>query len=265
MKLSKLIAKGRTAEVYDLDKKHIVKLYHDTWAKENVEYEYKISKIVTDLGIKVPEVFDIIEHEGRNGIVFEKLKGKSMLQLMKTKPFQIGKFGQQLAELHFSFYDKTVKELPKQVDILKRGIQKRDYITTNEKSKILEKLKELPKNNHLCHNDFHPDNVLITDDGPYIIDWMTVSQGNSLGDFARSCLMLQIGTPPSGLVDRILTGFFRSRFFKGYSQRYFELVDVDKDELKVWELPIATHRLNDDNIPEERDQLLKIIRSHLYD
>lgn len=265
MKLSKPIAIGRTAEVYNWNKNQIIKLYYQSWAKEIVEYEFKISKMVSDLGLKVPEVFEMTEIEGRNGIIYEKLNGKSMLQLMKTKPFQIGNFGQQLAELHCSFSKMSVKDLPKLVDNLERGINRRDYITDLEKSFIVEKLKELPKNNQLCHNDFHPDNVLITDDGPYIIDWMTVSQGNSLGDFARSCLMLQIGTPPSGLIDRILTGFFRSRFFKGYSKRYFELVDVDKEELEAWELPIATHRLNNDNIVDERNQLLKIIRSKLHE
>ncbi|MCE7736517.1 MAG: phosphotransferase [Candidatus Heimdallarchaeota archaeon] len=263
MKLSKPIALGRTAEVYNWNENQIVKLYYKTWGRENVEYEFKISNIVSDLGLQVPEVLELVEYDGRNGIVYEKLKGKSMLQLMKTKPFQIGKFGKLLAELHCSFSEMTVKDLPKQFDVLEHGINKRDYITEVQKSLIIDKLKKLPQNNQLCHNDFHPDNVLITDDGPYIIDWMTVSQGNSLGDFARSCLMLQIGTPPSGLIDRMLTGFFRSRFFKGYSKRYFELIDVDREELEAWELPIATHRLNDDNISHERDQLLKMIRSSI--
>lgn len=263
MNLGKPIALGRTAEVYKYDEKNIVKLFYNTWARENVEYEFKISKIVSNLGLQVPEVREIVEIDSRNGIIYEKLEGKSMIQMMKTKPFQIGKYGQQLAELQYSFHQKTVQDLPKQIDKLEHGIGRRAYITEEDKSRIIHKLKELNHKNQLCHNDFHPDNVLITDNGPYIIDWMTVSQGNSIGDFARSCLMLKIGTPPSGFIDRMLTGFFRSRFYKGYTNRYFDLVDVNKDELKGWELPIAAHRLNEDNITEERNQLLKIIRTLL--
>lgn len=238
-------------------------MYFENWAKENVEYEFKISKIVSNLGLQVPEVGEMVDHNGRRGIIYEKLEGKSMLQYMKTKPLQIKKFGQVLAELQYSFHQKAVKDLPKQVDKLEHGIKRRDYITEEEKSIILQKLKELPEKNQLCHNDFHPDNVLITDNGPYIIDWMTVSQGNSIGDFARSSLLLRIGTPPSGLIDRMLTGFFRSRFYNGYTKRYLELSDINNEEFKQWELPIAAQRLNDDNIPEEKDQLLEIIRSQL--
>jgi uncharacterized protein (TIGR02172 family) len=265
LKLNKPISFGRTAEVYDWNPKQVVKLFYKTWAREEVEYEYKVSNLVSDFGLQVPEVYEIVEIDGRIGIVFEKLEGKSMIQVMKAKPWQIGKFGKQLADLQYSFHLKSVSDLPKLKDNLERSIKKGDYITEEERGSILEKLRELPDKNQLCHNDFHPDNVLITNDGPYIIDWITVCQGDPLADFARTSLMLQIATPPTALIDRILTSFFRSRFYKRYSKRYFELVDVDKEKLTLWELPITAKRLLSDNISEERGQLLKIIRSHLSD
>ena len=48
----------------------------------------------------------------------------------------------------------------------------------------------MPKHTHLCHGDFNPTNIIITDDGiPYVIDWAHATQGNSSADVARSYLL----------------------------------------------------------------------------
>ena len=40
------------------------------------------------------------------------------------------------------------------------------------------RLESMPKHNKVCHGDFNPSNVIITDDGtPYIIDWSHATQG----------------------------------------------------------------------------------------
>ena len=42
----------------------------------------------------------------------------------------------------------------------------------------------------VCHGDFNPSNVIITDDGtPYIIDWSHATQGNASADAARTYLL----------------------------------------------------------------------------
>ncbi len=42
----------------------------------------------------------------------------------------------------------------------------------------------------MCHGDFNPSNIIITDEGEaYIIDWSHATQGNASADVARTYLL----------------------------------------------------------------------------
>lgn len=48
----------------------------------------------------------------------------------------------------------------------------------------------MPKHNKLCHGDFNPSNIIISDDGTaYILDWSHATQGNASADAARTYLL----------------------------------------------------------------------------
>ncbi len=42
----------------------------------------------------------------------------------------------------------------------------------------------------LCHGDFHPKNVIVSAEGPVIVDWFDACRGNAVGDIARTSLLL---------------------------------------------------------------------------
>ena len=51
------------------------------------------------------------------------------------------------------------------------------------------RLEGMPKHNKVCHGDFRPSNVIISEDGtPYVIDWSHATQGNASADAARTYL-----------------------------------------------------------------------------
>jgi aminoglycoside phosphotransferase (APT) family kinase protein len=58
-------------------------------------------------------------------------------------------------------------------------------LSQETKSTILASLGELPNGNVICHGDFHPKNVLITTEGPVIIDWADATLGHPLADVDR--------------------------------------------------------------------------------
>lgn len=61
------IADGRTAEIFTYKPGRILKLYRDGFPQEAVRYEYEINRLVVQLGISAPEVYERIEFEGRQG------------------------------------------------------------------------------------------------------------------------------------------------------------------------------------------------------
>jgi aminoglycoside phosphotransferase (APT) family kinase protein len=42
----------------------------------------------------------------------------------------------------------------------------------------------------LCHFDLHPENVIVSERGWVVIDWLSASSGPPLADFARTLLLL---------------------------------------------------------------------------
>ena len=84
--LSTPIAHGRTAEIYLWDEHHVLKLYRDWCPPHWVEDEARIARAVYEAGIPSPAAGEIVEMDGRQGLIYERIQGISMLQDMNTHP-----------------------------------------------------------------------------------------------------------------------------------------------------------------------------------
>ena len=187
-----------------------------------------------------------------------------MLKLSTTKPWLLFQFARQLAELHTEMHKHEVSDLPSQRTSLIEIIQQLESLPLGLKSSLLKLLEGFPDGNTLCHIDFHPDQVLITDSGPVIIDWMTAQKGHPHSDVARTCTILKFGQVPYGSwVMRTIINIWRGFFYRTYITRYLELhPGVSKEEIVNWMIPVAAGRLGEE-IPGEREPILRFIRSHL--
>lgn len=170
-----------------------------------------------------------------------------------------------LARLHYDLHKLEISEdIGRQKDMLKRCIQETPMLTVEEKSAILDVLEKLPEGHHLCHGDFHPDNVLI-DEAPWVIDWMTGMSGEPSGDAARSIVMFSIGAMPPGVSSftKLMIGFIRKRLTKGYIQEYLTLSGQAYEDIDRWILPVAAARLVEGIPGSEKELLVKEIRKRL--
>jgi len=256
------IAYGRTAEIYDWETGKILKLLYDWCPAEWVESEVYITQVVRATGLHIPAVIDQIEIDGRNGIIYEHIEGSSMLQVMLSKRLKFDHFSRLLAELHIDMHTRTVPELPSIKDHLEIGIRNARGISDQIKDTALATLDQLPDRDVLCHNDYHPDNIMMTDEGPVIIDWITATCGDPMADVARTSLLLQISSPPQGIPKPIrwLIAFIRDRVHQVYLSHYFALHPENQSRLQSWMFPVAVARLSED-ITEERKQVIALIES----
>jgi len=259
-----LIGRGRIAEVFAWGDDQVLKLFYPGQLLDWIEEEARISRLVYETGVATPAVGDVIEVDGRHGIIYGRVHGPSMLTEMSSKPWKLGPSAKMLAKLHVSMHTKMVTNLPSQRQILQRSIQSVTVLTDQKKGAILKVLDSLPDGHVLCHGDFHPDNVVMSANGAMVIDWTTASQGNPLADAARTSLILQLGelSPGTPKLIQWMTRIGRGLFHQAYLRHYFQLHPASAQEFARWQLPMAVARLND-GIAEEQAQLLSLIDKRL--
>jgi uncharacterized protein (TIGR02172 family) len=267
MEKGELIGAGRTAEVYAWGSDRVLKLYFDWMGREPVEREFRITRAVHDLGLPVPAADEIVEEEGRLGIVFERLRGPSLKKVAEANPARLPETAHTLGELHALMHSKSLPAgLCSQRDQLEYGIDAATELASSEKDDVRARLAALPDGNAVCHGDFHPDNVILTDNGPVIIDWMTGSRGNPLADVARTELLFSTGglPPRMPLAGRIFMSAARTLLYRGYLRTYSRVRPLSRDAVREWGKPILAARLFEiaDHPLEKRIVLKRIRRGH---
>jgi uncharacterized protein (TIGR02172 family) len=257
----KLIAQGRTAEIYEWGDKDVVKLFREMAMPTMVEYEYKISSIVQSFNLSVPKALEIVHIDNRHGIIFEKVNGNTMLKEIIAKPWKFIEQARRMANLHYSIHKCEVSNLPSQKDILRRSIENAKLLTENKRKQILEYMDKLPEGNTLCHGDFHPDNILISEGKAVVIDWITGSMGTAAADVARTSLLIRFGSMPPGtsFIIKNVIKYVRGYLYKGYIDRYLKVSGMKMEEVEKWELPVAAARLVEWVPNSEKKMLLQII------
>lgn len=140
-----------------------------------------------------------------------------------------------------------------------------DKLTVEAKKITIDFLNQLPEGHSLCHGDMNPNNILLSEQGPVVIDWMSATLGNPAGDVARIIIVLKYSALPSDLpfLLRIIAKMLLSSFCALYIKRYIKITGINRDEIKQWEMPIAAGSLFDNAPLEETKRLLKFIHKEL--
>lgn len=259
-----LIAKGRTADVYAWDENRIIKLFHGWCPTKWVQQEIEINHVVATTTLPTPKLVDVLEIGGRQGIIYDRADGPSMLKLSNKKPWLLLHHARQLAELQTEIHKQNGCSLPKLRSSLRETIEQAKNLPPDLKTGVLRLLGKLPEDTALCHFDFHPDQVLITSGGPVIIDWMTARKGHPLADVARTSIILMFGQAPgAGWAMRSIVNLGRGLFHRTYIARYLQLhPTITMDDVRTWMIPVAAGRLKEE-IPGEQQSLLNFIQSYL--
>ena len=265
MEKGALIGAGRTADVYAWGDEHVLKLYQNWMPAVAIEREFAVTRQARQAGLPVPAADEMLRVDGRLGIVFERIVGKSLLKILEARPWELVSIARLLAEYHAKMHACSLPpEAPGQHEQIEQGIARAKDLSETEKQSLLAILRNLPDGNAICHGDFHPDNILITENGPVIIDWMTGRRGNPLADVERTVLLIQTGGLPPGVSPamRLLINASRSGLVSVYLARYRQIRSANRGEIDAWQLPLMAARLFEvEDYPQEKQLLLKRIRT----
>ncbi len=249
------IARGRTANVYDWGEKYVLKLFHNWFELENIEYELKIARAVHASGVKTPAVGELLQIEGQHGLIYERADGESMLTMFQRKPWMVFAYSRLLARLHDQMHECVFKaDVPHQHRKLQSKINHADALPVPLKNSLLNALASLPEGDRVCHGDFHPANVLLSEKEATVIDWIDASRGNPLADVARTSVLL-LGAAETMQIPNWFMKMFVKLFHAVYLREYFRLHPDGEEEYRRW-LPIVAGARLSENITELEEWLI---------
>ncbi|MCW5849715.1 MAG: phosphotransferase [Anaerolineae bacterium] len=259
----RLIAQGRTAEIYAWGEGSVVKLFFDWCPDSLVQHEVEMGRVLSTTALPTPKLLGSVEVEGRRGLLYERVDGPSMVRAMTTQPWRLAQLAAQFAELHAAVHRQKGEGFPPLRAQLTWTIEHTD-LPPELKAHALATLDRLADGDTLCHLDFHPDQVILTPAGPVVLDWMTAGQGNPLADVARTVILLRVGQLPyGGWLQRAFINAARRLFLRTYLRRYRQLhPGLTQAAIDAWIIPLAAARVKEDN-PGERDQLLAFLQRSL--
>jgi aminoglycoside phosphotransferase (APT) family kinase protein len=220
----RLIAGGRSADVYEAGDGRVLRRYRDGRPADRVVREAEVMAHARAHGVPVPEVFDVAGCD----IVMERADGPTMLTVLGRRPLAFRRQARLLARLH-----AVVHAVPA-LEWLPAPFGDGDGAPV------------------LLHRDLHPQNVILTADGPRIIDWEGAARGPAVADVAMTWVIVGFSSvPPTGLSGaavRTVQALFTRSFLAAAGP-------VDRD----WLAAAVRQRLTDPHLlPPERVRLERL-------
>ena len=223
MKLDRVIAVRNNKTIYR-DGDRAVKVFNAEYSKADVLNEALNQARIEETGLNIPKVLEVTMIDGKWAIVSEFIKGRTLAQLMAENPEKKAEYIELLVDLQMSVHEKTCPLLNKLKDKMSRKIAQTELDATTRYD-LHTRLEGMPKHNKVCHGDFNPSNIIITEDGtPYILDWSHATQGNASADIARTYLLFWLNGDFSGAELYLETFCQKSNTAKQYVQKWMPIV-----------------------------------------
>ncbi|SDO22963.1 Phosphotransferase enzyme family protein [Streptomyces sp. cf386] len=149
----RLLGSGRTADVYEIDEAWVLR--RDREGYGDALAKGAVMAHVREHGYPAPRVR--LADSSRTELVMQRLSGPTMLGALTEGTMGADEAGGILARLLRQLHGVPA-----------RGAQ----------------------GGRVLHLDLHPDNVVLTPDGPYVIDWDNAEEGDPGLDWASSAVIL---------------------------------------------------------------------------
>jgi hypothetical protein len=225
MQVGKLIGVGNTANVYEWEEDKVIKLFHEGYSDEAINMEYNNAMAIRDMEFLKSKAYDLISYDDRKGIIYDRIKGESLQEwVLKTGNMSLCAY--YMSKLHKGILLNKILDVPDYKDFLRHHIP--NSLSVDQRKKLLQMIDNLADGNTLCHGDFHPGNIMMSEGRMYIIDFMNVCHGPYLYDIARTVFLVEYTPVPLEAPNRDMIILFK----KNLVDLYLILMNVSRDTIK---------------------------------
>ncbi len=223
MKFESVIAVRNNKTIYR-DGDRCVKVFDERYSKADVLNEALNQARIEETGLNIPKILEVTMVDGKWAIVSEYIEGKTLAQLMQEAPEKKGEYLELLVNLQLEMHAKKSPLLNKLKDKMNRKISEANLDATTRYD-LHTRLEGMPKHTKVCHGDFNPSNIIITEDGTaYILDWSHTTQGNASADAARTYLLFCLSGDTEGAKTYLDLFCKKSNTEKQYVQKWMPIV-----------------------------------------
>ena len=223
MSFERIIAVRNRKTVYR-DGDRVLKVFDKSYSKADVLNEALNQARIEETDLNIPKILEVTMTDGKWTIVSEYIKGKTLADLMKENPEKKDEYLELFVDLQLEMHSKTCRGLNKLKDKMNRKISETD-LSAIVRYDLHTRLESMPKHNKVCHGDFNPSNIIITEDGAaYILDWSHATQGNASADAARTYLLFWLDGDIDGAKKYLDLFCKKSNTEKQYVQKWMPIV-----------------------------------------
>lgn len=270
------IGAGACGEVFRLDDETIIKLYYPRVKKEEIEQEKALAKKAFVMGVPTAISYDIVEADGRTGVVYELIKSKTIGELIRDDEGHLEEYVDMYAAVCRQIHGIEAEpgQLPSFKDINRSDIPNVTGITEEERVYLHRFLDLIPDRMNCLHGDLNINNIMVQNGECCLIDMGEFSTGTPMFDLSRILFSMEFAGAAKGEFNSFykLPQDIVTHILHLFLEKYFgcPLAEAEKTYPDAaWLYPLAWFRcctslLKGDRWGEEkRAMALDILRTQL--
>ena len=216
-----LVGQGRDGDVRSFGPSKVIRISR---SGADMSADEHIMAYVAEAGYPVPRVY---HHPDKSVCVMDRVDGPTMMADLAARPWRLREHARTLASLH----DRLRTIAPP------------------------DGLRRLGPGNDLLHLDLHPNNILLSSDGPMVIDWSNAAVGSAGLDIALTWVLIKTGPITANPVIKPVLVGLREQFVKTFERA------AGEDLIRAHATAAAELRLLDKNLlATERDEVFRLAR-----
>ncbi|MBE6935240.1 MAG: hypothetical protein E7458_01925 [Ruminococcaceae bacterium] len=204
---------------------------------EDARAEFAMAERIRNMPFRKLAEYEMIEEDGRLGIVCDKPTGRSLLSIMCGGEFYSPAVAMVL--LHRDILSQPGTGFPSYKKALHRGIATAAWLSPEERAAAFAALEALPEGNALCHGEFYPGNIVVDDGGnPIVNGYADYCCGPELYDVAKTVFLTYYAVYPPMLQEKEKLAPAR----KAAAELYLEGMGASVEEIQPYLEVIAAAR-----------------------
>lgn len=259
------IGAGACGECFRIDDETIIKLYYSRVSKKEIETEKALSKKAFVMGVPTAISYDIVEADGRTGVMYELINSKTLGELIREDPENLKKYVDMYADVCKQVHSIRTDDpdIPSFKDLNRADILKVTELGPDELEYLYKFLELVPESDHCVHGDLNINNIMVQNGECCLIDMGEFSTGIPMFDISRIVFSMTY----SNAGDEGFNSFYKMpndqvrKIFDMFMTAYFDgdtLEEAEKKNPEVkWLYPLAwfrccTSMLRRERWPEEK-------------